>query len=153
MYEEQQTFKWALSLFLGIALMTALPILFYYEKEDGLLPLVIAGGVILFIGGLFFSMKQTIRVDEQGVHYKQVPLINSFKTIPWVNIQNWELKEISPLTDFGGWGIRYTGSKTGYIMQGDFGLELNTGKKRRIVLSVMNRGEVERMMQKYSGRQ
>lgn len=149
MYEEQQTFKWALPLFLAIALMTALPILFYYEKEDGILALVIVGAVILFTGGLFFSMKQTIQIDEQGVHYKQSPLINSFKTIPWETIQNWEVKEISALKDFGGWGIRYTGSKTGYIMQGDFGLELNTGKKRRIVLSVMNRGEVERAMKKY----
>ncbi len=152
MYEEQQTFKWALPMFLGIALMTALPILFYYEKEDGLLALLIVGGVILFTGGLFFSMKQTIRIDEQGVHYKQSPLINSFKTIPWGTIQNWEVKEISALKDFGGWGIRYTGSKTGYIMQGDFGLEMNTGKKRRIVLSVRNRGEVERLMTKYASR-
>jgi len=152
MYEEQQTFKWALPLFLGIALMTALPILFYYKKEDGILALVILGGVLLFTGGLFFSMKQTIRIDEQGIHYKQVPLINSFKTIPWEIIQNWELKEISPLKDFGGWGIRYTGSKTGYIMRGDFGLELNTGKKKRIVLSVMNRVEVEQLIRKYTSR-
>ena len=152
MYEEEQTFKWAIPLFLSIALMTALPILFYYEKEDGILALVILAAVLLFTGGLFFSMKQIIRIDEQGVHYKQSPLINSFKTIPWGTIQNWEIKEISALKDFGGWGIRYTGSKTGYIMQGDFGLEMNTGKKRRIVLSVMNRGEVERLMRVYIGK-
>lgn len=153
MYEEQQRFQWALPMFLVIALMTALPILFFHEKENGMLDLIIVGGVILLTGGLFFSMKQTIRIDEQGVHYKQTPLINSFKQIPWEIIQNWEIKDMSPLKDFGGWGIRYTGSKKGYIMQGDFGLELNIGEKKRIVLSVINRGEVEQLIRKYTSRQ
>jgi len=150
MFEEKQTFKWAFPLFLGIALMTILPILFFSENGGSLLELGIVGLVLLLTGGLFYSMKQTIQINETGVLYKQSPLINKFKTIPWDTIQNWELKKISPLRDFGGWGIRYTGSKTGYIMDGDFGLELNTGKKKKIVLSIKNRGEVERLLKKYA---
>ena len=153
MYEENQTFKWSQQLFWGITLMTFLPLLIFYKKEDGLLALAIVGFVLLLTGGLFFSMKQTIRIDEQGVHLKQRPLINNFKSYPWSTIQNWELLKISPIKDFGGWGIRYTGSKTGYIMEGDYGLELDIGKKKKIVLSVKNRAEVERMMKKYSSRQ
>lgn len=149
MYEEKQTFKWSQPLFWGITLMTLLPLLIFYKKEDGLLALAIVGVVLLLTGLLFFSMKQTIRIDEEGVHFKQRPLINNFKSYPWSTIQNWELLKISPIKDFGGWGIRYTGSKTGYIMEGDFGLELIIGKKKKIVLSVKNRAEVERMMKKY----
>ncbi len=150
MYEEKQTFKWSQALFWGITLMTLLPLLIFYKKEDGLLALTIVGIVLLLTGGLFFSMKQTIRIDEQGVHFKQRPLINNFKIFPWSTIQSWELSKINPIKDFGGWGIRYTGSKTGYIMEGDYGLELTIGTKKKIVLSVKNRVEVERMMKKYS---
>lgn len=150
MYEEKQKLKWAQPIFWGITLMTLLPILVFYEKQDGWIVWLVVGGTLLFTGGLLFSMKQTVRIDEGGIHFKQTPLLNKFKTMPWTTIQNWELRKINALTDFGGWGIRYTGSKTGYIMEGDYGLELGTGAKKKTVLSIKNRGEVERLMQQYT---
>ena len=71
MYEEKQSFKWAQQVFWGITLMTLLPILPFYKKEDSLIIGLVVGGTLLLTGGLLFSMRQTIKIDEVGIHFKQ----------------------------------------------------------------------------------
>ncbi len=145
-YEEKQRFK-GLWLIIPIAIFT-LPTLLL-AKDGGLVTLLIGIGVPLLTGLLLFSLRQTIRIDKEGVHFKQTPIHRTYRTIKWADIQSWQVYKISPLGDFGGWGYRLTSKKTGYIIAGDYGLELKTDAKRLTVLSVKEKEEVQQAMEKF----
>ena len=137
-YEEKQVFKlrW---IFFPIAFFSLLPVLLVADGKEGRVALLITGVVLLLTGWLLLSMKQVIRIDEHGVSYKQGPFHRKFHQITWGDIQNWEVTKISPFSDFGGWGIRLTGKKKGYIIDGAYGLELQTNAKKIIVLSIKDK--------------
>lgn len=146
-YEEKQQFN-GIWVFMMIALFT-LPTLLITDREEFPIVLLVVGGTLLLTGLLLFFLKQTIRIDKEGVHFKQTPIHRTYRTIKWADIQSWKVNKISALSDFGGWGYRLTSKKTGYIIAGDYGLELKTDAKRLTVLSIKNKEEVEQAMEKY----
>jgi hypothetical protein len=77
--------------------------------------------LVIFIG-LYFLLFRTsakTRIDSAGLHYQYWPIIFRWKTIPWREITSIEVKKMSPLTDFGGWGYKFGRKKTGIILGGD----------------------------------
>jgi hypothetical protein len=50
------------------------------------------------------------------------------------DIQKVELREFSPLRDFGGYGIRFNGEMTAYYMQGSRGVKVTTRTGKRYLL-------------------
>lgn len=147
-YEEKQVFKlrW---IFFPIAIFSLLPVLLVADGKEGRIALLITGIVLLLTGWLLLSMKQVIRVNEQGISYKQGPFHRRFHQISWGDIQNWKVTKISPFSDFGGWGIRLTGKKKGYIIEGEHGLELQTNAKKIIVFSVKDKIGMENAINQY----
>ena len=118
------------------------------DGKEGRIALLVTGIVFLLIGWLLLSMKQIIRIDADGVSYKQGPFHRKFQIIPWADIQGWKVSKINAFSDFGGWGIRITSKKKGYIIEGEYGLELQTGTKKLTVLSVKNKIAVTDAMER-----
>lgn len=148
-YEEKQVFKlrW---IFFPIAIFSLIPVVLVADGKEGKIALMITGVVLLLTGWLLLSMKQMIRIDAEGVSYKQSPFHRKFHQIPWSDIQNWQVTKISPFRDFGGWGIRLTGKKKGYIIEGEYGLELQTSVKKIIVLSIKDKIATENAINQHN---
>lgn len=91
----------------------------------GIFPIAV---IVLF---RFLTLETTI--NENGVFYLFRPFQRKPKQIKPEDILRYEVKEYSPLKDYGGWGIRYGSSKNGkaYNVSGNQGVlfELNNGKK------------------------
>ena len=85
-------------------------------------------------------MKQIIRIDKDGVSYKQSPFHRKFQHLPWGDIQDWKVTKMNAFSDFGGWGIRITSKKKGYIMEGEYGLELKTSANKLITNQIREFG-------------
>ncbi len=147
-YEEKQVFKlrW---IFFPIAIFSLIPVLLVADGKEGMIALMITGVVLLLSGWLLLSMKQVIRIDANGLSYKQGPFHRRFHQIPWSDIQDWKVVKMNPFSDFGGWGIRLTGKKKGYIIEGEYGLELQTSAKRIIVFSVKDKIGIEKAINQY----
>ena len=148
-YEEKQIFKWRWRIFIPIAIFSLLPTLLLGEVRESLVALLIIGVVLLLTGLLLLAMKQIVRIDANGVSYKQSPFHRKFQHILWTDIQDWKVTKINAFSDFGGWGIRLTPKKKGYIMEGDYGLELKTSAKKLIVVSIKDKIMVEKTMKQY----
>lgn len=142
-YEEKQQFK-ANYIFLLLIPSMLLPMILLAKEDRWLLGLGIVVGTLVLTGGLFYLMQQTIRIDANGIHFKQLMIHRKYRTIAWTDIKDWKITKMNALGDFGGWGYRVTGKKWGYIIEGDFGLELETDAKKITVLSIKNRVEAER---------
>lgn len=147
-YQETQIFQYRWAIFSFVAITALLPTLLMGAGEGRTNALLIILGILLLVGILLSSMKQVILIDSNGVSYKQSPFHRKFQVIPWADIQDWKVTKINALGDFGGWGIRITSKKKGYIMEGEYGLELQTGAKKLTVLSVKNKIAVTDAMKK-----
>ena len=148
-YEEKQVFKWRWGMFIFVAISSLLPTLLIGEIRENQLALLIIGIVLLLTGLLLWAMKQIVRIDTNGVSYKQSPFHRKFQYIPWGDIKDWKVTKMNAFSDFGGWGIRMTGKKKGYIIEGEHGLELTTSAKKLIVLSIKDKIAVEKVMNQY----
>ena len=87
-----------------------------------------AGVVYLFAAG-----KLIIRVYPDGILVRLHPLPGRF--IPFDSVEAVEPVEFSPLKDFGGWGVRWRGRLTAYIIRGNRGIKLALHGRRAVVIS------------------
>ncbi len=82
---------------------------------------------------LFFLLRLTTEIDEIGIHYQFVPFHLSKRTIRWSTLQECYVRTYKPITEFGGWGYRYSFGKNGKALnvKGNKGIQLvfKTGDK------------------------
>ena len=132
-FQENQKFSsnWVIVLFAIALSITSASVYLSYNKNTSffvfILPYVIRGFVFAFIKKF---NNFNIEVTESGVSLK-IPLFKK-EFIGWNEIKSINLQTISPLKDFGGWGLRYNlKGTTGYIFSGTKAIfiEKNNGKK------------------------
>ncbi len=140
LFEETQTFHrvwWVMAIVFGIA---ALQWWFFYEQiirgrpaGDNPAPdwMVILFWLLFGIGMplFFWWMYLRVTVSTRDVTIQFRPLIT--QVIPLNEIQTATARSYSPLTDFGGWGIRGLGQRRAYSISGSEGvtLQLTSGKE------------------------
>ncbi len=92
----------------------------------GLIVILLAVGIPL----LFYFIKLVVEVRVNGIYIRFYPFIN--RKISFEEVKTFELKTYNPVTEYGGWGIRWSSKKgIAYIVSGNQGvqLELVNGKK------------------------
>lgn len=92
-----------------------------FTEDNTLLWFVTFGTILLAIGISFLSLKT--ETSDQGIHLRTGPIS---KTIPYSAIQDAEIRQYSPIFDYGGWGIRYS-KKNGlaWNARGNMGIQLD----------------------------
>lgn len=94
--------------------------------------------ILALVGLLIFSIKLTVTINNDGITYKYPPFHNKPKTIAWTEIEHATLLKISPLKEFGGWGLRYGKLGAAFTTRGRYILHINTQKKTPINLTVLD---------------
>jgi hypothetical protein len=145
-FREEQRFtqRWLWILFIGIMLSLAgvfgygLIEQLVFGKPWGDRPvsdstlILIASAVLLFTTAmtyLFYSLRLITEAKDEGLYIRYYPVHK--KNIPYDSIQSCEARTYKPLTEYGGWGIKYGRSGWAYNISGDRGvqLKLHTGKQ------------------------
>jgi hypothetical protein len=91
----------------------------------------------------------TIKIDEQGVHYRLFPLQRKFTTITWYNISDACVMEYEPIYEFGGWGMKGTPQKQMLSISGKMGLLVVKRSGNRVILGTRRPVEVKAIAQFY----
>lgn len=88
---------------------------------------------LLILSMLFFILRLETKISEEGVFVRFYPIQLKFRYYKWEDIDQVYLREYSPITEYGGWGIRYSfgGSGKALNVSGKTGLQLvfKDGKK------------------------
>ena len=131
-FEENQQFnQWWLWLgmiaLVGIFIYQRYPI--EYNRE-----FAISFGVLALVVFLLFSIKLSTRIDEQGIHIKMFPFHIKTVSYSWSELYSAEVIEYSPLTEYGGWGLRISRKGKAFSVKGNKGIKIQTvdGKNRMI---------------------
>lgn len=88
----------------------------------------------LFFSGiiiLFRAFRLITKIDKFGIEFRFIPFQSKFKSIPWSEIERYEVRKYKPILEFGGWGIKYGFNNRAYNVSGNMGLQLylKNGKK------------------------
>ena len=110
-FKEEQRFTqtWLLVLLAISVIAPLLIITKEYLAEDSTMSsnefILTLVAISVSIGFIFF-FKLSTRIDEKGIHYQFFPFHFSFKTISWDEISKAGIRTYSPISEFGGWGLR-----------------------------------------------
>jgi len=81
---------------------------------------------------LFYSLRLDTEVREKGLYIRFYPLPG--KLIPYSSIQTCVARTYKPLSEYGGWGIKYGRSGWAYNIIGNRGVQLELEDGKRILI-------------------
>ena len=73
---------------------------------------------------LFYILNLTTEVRGDGIYYRFFPFHLSFRRIAFAELAKCEVRDYSPLKDYGGWGIRHGSKGKAYNVSGNRGVQL-----------------------------
>jgi hypothetical protein len=144
-YEEQKvTQKWILFLIYTLLVLSLLvSLLALLEKKAGLfiafLPFLIMSLIVLLIK----SLKLQTRITGEGIYYRFFPVQRRFRVIKKSDIEKLEVKIYDPLSEYGGWGIRYGKNGWADSVKGDKGIYIRLASHKHILIGTSKPDEVE----------
>ena len=155
-YKEIQKFRqkwiWAIMFgLLGLSLWGIYQQLFL-EKPLGNNPtsdysLIILSILPIGLNLLFYYMKLETSITQKEITYQYFPFNFKKRKIDWSLIEYAEVKEYSPIKDYGGWGIKYGKYGKAYNVSGNMGLELKYKNGNKTVLfGTQKPGELQKII-------
>ncbi|MBS1560101.1 MAG: hypothetical protein JSS89_00705 [Bacteroidetes bacterium] len=93
---------------------------------------------LLFI--LLLRTTLEVTVDASGVSVIMRPFQRKVRHYAWTEIADISTRSVSPIGEFGGWGIRGWGKKIGYIWDGNNCIDVLTTSGKRVVVSITDAG-------------
>lgn len=89
----------------------------------------------VLLNGLFLTLRLITEVTDEGLSYRFPPLIRQTKIIRKEEITEYTIRKYSPIREYGGWGIRWGGGRTGnaYNVKGNMGLQLQLRNGKNVL--------------------
>jgi len=131
-FQENQRFnQWWL--WLG---MVALVGIFIYQRYpiEVNKEFLISFGVLALVVVFLFSIRLSTQIDERGIHVRMFPFHLKTVTYAWEELYGAEVVEYSPISEYGGWGLRISRKGKAFSVKGNKGIKIQTsdGKSRMV---------------------
>lgn len=140
-FTETQSFlkKWW-PITIPMVVVAILPVLITKQMESALVSFIVIPLVVL----LFTVLSLHTRVDDVGVHIRFKPFMFKPKVIKWSEIAKAEVREYSPISEYGGWGYRkgWRRRKIAYNIAGYYGLELTLTDGTMMMVGTQNKEQL-----------
>jgi len=126
-----------LALLIGPMIVVVVYLAQYLKGEsDTLFPVGWEGLMILILvvgpTVLLWNMKMKTLVDDSGIYVKWWPF--GQMSIQWSELSSAEAREYNPISEYGGWGIRWGKSGKAYNVKGNKGVQLVLKSGKRILI-------------------
>jgi|GEM_PF-5566347 len=106
-------------------------------SQNAVLTSLIVSVIICVVSWFFLKTIQLIlHVNESCISFQIKGLQRKEEVVLWEDIKQIEKTSIKPLSQFGGWGLRFSRSRTGYIFEGEDGVELTTVRNNIFVITI-----------------
>jgi hypothetical protein len=107
--------------------------------------LLLTTGLIISLTLLFIIIKLETQVKKDGIYVRLFPFHISYKHYPWDKLSKSFVRQYSPLTEYGGWGLRLGlfGKGKAYNVSGDMGLQLEFSDLKKLLIGTNRPDELE----------
>lgn len=115
---------------------------FYYE-ESTLEKIVV---LVILIPFFLFILNLETEISSEGISVRFFPFHLKKKFFSWDEIAKAEVREYSPLLEYGGWGIRRGKSGVAYNVKGNMGLLLVLKNGKKILIGTQKAEELKQIL-------
>jgi len=103
--------------------------------------------LLLIVFGILFpafmlSLKMVTEVRNDGLYIRFYPIHRSFRRFTFESIRSYEVRDYSPLKDYGGWGIRFGPKGQAYNVSGSKGVVLVLEDGKRLMVGSQHPDEL-----------
>lgn len=149
LYRESQKFnQWWIWLLLFASLIAGNLAGYYgYLNGEGISSLIVTGVVSALALVLLAVLELRTTVSSDGIEIGFWPFHR--KRIYRSEIESAEVREYSPLGEYGGWGYRKGKAGVAYNMMGNQGLQLVLKDGKRILVGTQNPERLDELMEEY----
>lgn len=159
LYTERQKFKqwWLWLILLGVNGLFLFGVFkqVIYGEQFGNKPmsntgLLIATCVTILLTILFVNFRLDTTIKEDGIYVRFFPFHLKFKHYTWDTLTKSFVREYSPLTEYGGWGMRLGvfGKGGAYNISGNKGLQLEFANKKKLLIGTNKPNELTETLKK-----
>lgn len=118
---------------------------FYFKNKDDDGSLIFFSIGIVLIGVVLAFTRLSLMLSKDEIRYRFSPFPLRF--IKWNEIETLKIVKISALSDFFGWGIRYSKRfGKGYIIESDYALFITKKDGNKITISIQNKEKVNQFL-------
>ena len=152
-FSETQKFnQWWIYVILGLETIPFITFFVYQERTGKLVgnhPIsnnqyIFTIIAICLVDGLFFIMRLQTRIDLDGIHVRFLPFRLNYRSYKWDEIEQVSVRNYNPISDYGGWGIRYSfGNGMALTIAGDMGIQIETKNGKQILIGTQKPQEAE----------
>lgn len=99
---------------------------------------------------LFVSFRLETKIKNDGIYVRFFPFQLKFKHHSWDTLTKAFVRQYSPLTEYGGWGLRLGlfGKGTAYNVSGDKGLQLEFVNNKKLLIGTNKPTELTETLNK-----
>lgn len=97
---------------------------------------------------LFWNVRLETVITAKGLYVKLFPLHLKFKFICWEAVSAAYIRQYRPLTEFGGWGLRYGFGGKAYNIKGNMGLQVNFKDSSNLLIGTQRPEELRVILDK-----
>ena len=101
--------------------------------------------VLLIWGMVFYLFEKTkliTAIYEKEIRLRFPPFFFKEKIIPLQMIKNMEVRKYNPITEFGGWGLRYGLRGKAYNVKGNMGLQIQFINSKKLLIGTQKPDQV-----------
>ncbi len=105
--------------------------------------------ILALVFALIFSIQLKTKITETGIGVQFFPFVWKEKHFRWDEIKTMEVREYSPIAEYGGWGLRYS-FKNGkaYNISGNNGLQLIFTNDKKLLIGTKKPEELKAALSK-----
>jgi len=154
-FEEKQRFRqWWLFVIVALTMGGLYVTLYnkteaFQDLENNFKIVLTAIFATILIGGIFVLQLRT-KIDTSGIKASFYPISFFTKQYTWPQIDKVYVRKYSPLTEYGGWGIKGLGSAKAYNVSGNYGIQIVTKEKKRFLIGTQKPQDAERVLKRYA---
>ena len=112
-------------------------------KYLGLIP-------VLIIAVMFWKLRLHTRIGPDGIKAYFEPFGIFKRSYNWNDISRCYVRKYSPITEYGGWGVRGTKKAKAYNVSGNMGIQIITKNDERFLIGTRKPDEARKVIERYS---
>ena len=157
LFKEIQRFRspWGWLIVIGLNLLFAWAFVqqIIFDKPWGSNPasnfvLVLISLIPIGILILFLTVRFETGINENGIYYMFFPFHFKRHLIDWKNVDKAFIREYNPISEYGGWGIRFWfGYGNAYNISGNKGIQLEFKNGKRLLFGTQKPKDIEEVLQ------
>ena len=150
-FKETQVFKqwWLWAILVSSLFVTLIPF-FNIKGEFGTNKWNFLGSVIvLLVIVLFMVLKLETKIDRNGITAEFTPFRIFRRKYHWNEISKCYVRKYSPISEYGGWGVRGFGTAKAYNVSGNKGIQIVTKNGDKFLIGTNKPEDAQKVIKRY----